>query len=243
MPVTAIDHYAFYYDYDKDPDSFLSKITSITISEGIKSIGDVAFGYMSSLEIVQLPNSLEYLGDNAFSGCIELVGRTYNNLQYVGSVSNPCMVLIPTETNKEASEVFIDERCKFITSYAFKGYTNLTEVVIPDNVISIASRVFYMCTKLTNVTLPENLIYIGESVFRASSKIKYTTYEGGSYLGSKTNPYFLLCVGSSGETLTIHEKCKLIASSAFEKNYSLKAVDLSQYKYLINGYLYDIIKI
>lgn len=234
MPVTTIAEHALYYDYEKDEGTILERITSITIPEGITSIDYAAFAYLPSLESILLPDTLEYLGDDVFIGCVNLVGHYYNNLQYVGSVSNPCMALIPSESSKELSNISIDERCKFITSMAFKTHLNIQEIVIPESVISISSRAFYMCSNLTKITLPENLKFIGESVFRSCHNLIVNTYEGCSYLGSQSNPYLLL-LGCSldNETIIIHEKCRLINSSAFEKNYSLKTVDFTNNKELV----------
>ena len=58
--VTSIGYAAF----------FLSGITSVTIGNNIKSIGDDAFYKCTSLATVVIPNSVETIGELAFSFCI-----------------------------------------------------------------------------------------------------------------------------------------------------------------------------
>ncbi|HPF56339.1 MAG TPA: leucine-rich repeat protein, partial [Clostridiales bacterium] len=46
-----------------------SKLTTVSISEGLINIGNYAFSSCSVLTSIILPRSLQYLGTNAFSGC------------------------------------------------------------------------------------------------------------------------------------------------------------------------------
>ena len=49
----------------------------VTIPNGIKSIGNEAFGYCSALQSVTIPNSVESIGDSAFYGCSALQSVLY----------------------------------------------------------------------------------------------------------------------------------------------------------------------
>ena len=59
-----------------------------------------------------------------------------------------------------------------INSYAFKGCTELTDVILPDTLISIGNEAFQGCTKLTNVILPDSLTNIGYSVFNGCNNLQ-----------------------------------------------------------------------
>lgn len=56
-PVKLIDSYAFYYD---------SHLKSVTLPNGLQSIGEYAFGY-SLIESIMIPNTAVIIGEGAFS--------------------------------------------------------------------------------------------------------------------------------------------------------------------------------
>lgn len=64
--VTRIGEGAFLY---------LATLTSITIPESVRSIGDNAFAY-SGIKSIVIPNSIIYIGDNAFCSCHDLTSVT-----------------------------------------------------------------------------------------------------------------------------------------------------------------------
>ena len=84
-----------------------SRVTSITIPEGVTSIGNSAFSGCSSLISVTIPNSVTSIGNYAFRSCIGLISVTIPN-----SVTS-------------------------IGSSAFSGCTGLTSITIPNSVTSI----------------------------------------------------------------------------------------------------------
>ena len=63
----AIYYYAFYSN---------NKITSITIPEGVTSIGEFAFQYCFWLADINIPNSVTSIGDRAFENCASLSSIT-----------------------------------------------------------------------------------------------------------------------------------------------------------------------
>lgn len=70
VPITAIGNYAFAEEYGKTEQS--KRITSVTVSANIKSIGNGAFMECTSLKSIELPASLEVLGDAVFWYCESL---------------------------------------------------------------------------------------------------------------------------------------------------------------------------
>ena len=97
-------------------------LTSITIGNGVTSIGKNAFDGCSSLTSITIPDSVTSIGYRAFSGCTGLTSITIGN----GVTS--------------------------IGEYAFYNCTGLTSITIPDSVTSIGNYAFYYCTSLTSIT-------------------------------------------------------------------------------------------
>ncbi|MCR5523319.1 MAG: InlB B-repeat-containing protein, partial [Clostridia bacterium] len=98
VPVTAVR--GSYY-------GFLAKnstVTSVTIPEGIREIGDNAFTAYTALEEVTIPDSVIIIGDGAFYGCVNLKGVTLGkNVAYVGE---DAFTTVMDEKDKERSEYY-----------------------------------------------------------------------------------------------------------------------------------------
>ena len=88
-------------------------IKSITICNGVTSIGYNAFIGCKNVKIVIIPNSVNEIGPGAFNGCMGLT-----------SIEIPNSVTI-------------------ILDYAFSGCNGLTSLTIPNSVTSIGSHAFY----------------------------------------------------------------------------------------------------
>ena len=116
-----------------------TSITSITIPDGVTSIGSNAFVTCTSLTSVTIGNGVTSIGYRAFYGCSGLTSITIGN----GVTS--------------------------IESWTFCGCTSLTSVTIPDNVTSIGDRVFYNCSGLTSITIGNGVTRIGLEVFYGCS--------------------------------------------------------------------------
>ena len=72
------------------------KETSYIIPDNVKSVGDSAFSYCSSLSSITLPNSVTSIGDSAFLYCSSLLSVTLPNS--VTSIDNSafsfCYIII-----------------------------------------------------------------------------------------------------------------------------------------------------
>ena len=96
-------------------DSFPDGITSITIPNGVKTIGPNAFRNQGELKTLNLPNSLESIGNSAFADCYGLTAVT------------------------------IPDGVTCIDDWAFIWCYNLTTVTIPRSVTRIGNGAFCGC--------------------------------------------------------------------------------------------------
>ena len=92
-----------------------SKITSITLPNSLKYIGDGAFKNCTNLAFITIPDGIETIGSNTFWNCKSLI-----------SISLP-------------------NSLKEINNGAFKNCYDLTSVKIPNSVTKIGSEAFYHC--------------------------------------------------------------------------------------------------
>ncbi|MBR3957289.1 MAG: leucine-rich repeat domain-containing protein, partial [Kiritimatiellae bacterium] len=133
-------------------------LTSVTIPNSVKKIGDSAFDCCSGLTSVTIPNNVTSIGAYAFFGCTNLTGVTIpNSVASIGECAfSRCSGL---------TSMTIPESVTNIGKSAFHGCTNLTGVTIPDRVTNIGDVAFAHCSRLTSVTIPDSVISIGNSAF------------------------------------------------------------------------------
>ena len=124
------------------------EITSITIGDGVTSIGDNAFHSCSTLSMVTFMGGLTRIGSGAFAGCEALGDFDFPyNLETIGA-------------------------------NAFSNCNNLIDVTIPDSVQSIGSQAFSCCEGLQSVYLPPTLTIIPDGIFTDCALLESITIPG-----------------------------------------------------------------
>lgn len=154
--------------------SFRDQITSVVVSPGVTSIGNLAFTRFSKLIHVDIADSVVSIGEQAFSDCSRLTDITVpQSVTYIGvNAFDSCTKLssITLSTNNITS----------IRPHTFSGCSELSSIVIPDGVTSIQSGAFFNCTKLTSITIPGSVTSIGSNVFDGCTSLNDIRYSGTS---------------------------------------------------------------
>lgn len=101
------------------------KLQTVTIDDGVTSIGNSAFSYCSALVSAEIPPSVERIGSCAFYGCLRL------------------------------TEATIPSGVKSVERDAFKQCKRLTGIRIPDSVTSIDPGAFAACDDLERILVEE----------------------------------------------------------------------------------------
>ena len=154
--------------------SFRDQITSVVVSPGVTSIGNLAFTRFSKLIHVDIADSVVSIGEGVFSECSSLTNITVpQSVTYIGvNAFDSCTNLssITLSTNNITS----------IRPYTFSGCSELSSIVIPDGVTSIQLGAFSNCTKLTSITIPGSVTSIGSNVFDGCTSLNDIRYSGTS---------------------------------------------------------------
>ena len=123
-----------------------------TVKDGTRIISDLAFS-CSEITKITIPNSVKYIGQDAFSDCFELKSvKLSNSLETLGAYAfSGC---------RKLRSITIPESVKTIERYSFCECTELTDVTIENGVENIYGGAFINC-KLSEVFIPDSVKYIG----------------------------------------------------------------------------------
>ena len=205
-----------------------SSLTSVTIPEGATSIGDEAFNGCSSLTSIRFPEGLTSIESNAFGGCNKL------NEVHISSLESWLNMSIESGNSTLNGKIYLNdeplaradipEGVTSIRNSAFSGCSSLTSVTIPEGVTSIGNSAFSECSKLTSVTIPEGVTSIGGFTFSGCSSLTSVTIpEGVTSIGVCA---FSEC--SSLTNVTIPEGATSIGDEAFNGCSSLTSVTIPE---------------
>ncbi len=121
-----------------------SAIKTVSIENGVTSIGDSAFEECTSLTTITIPDSVTSIGNSAFSWCASMTSVT------------------------------IPDSVTSIGEYAFSWCISLTLVTIPDSVTSIGDYVFDYCISLGEIVIENKdcQIYDSSDTISANAVIR-----------------------------------------------------------------------
>lgn len=189
--------------------SYRELIATLTIEDGVTSIGDHAFDGCG-LTSITIPNSVNSLGNYAF----------YN--------SDITSVTLPSSVTSVGRQAFA--LCEFLSSTTILGNITtlslgmfgscqkLTSVNIPNSVTSIERGVFEGCSMLTSIIIPNSVKTIGDRAFRDCGLTSITIPGSVSSIGERAfgMSYSLttIVVDSNNSIYDSHEDCNAIIETA-----------------------------
>ena len=130
--------------------SFRDQITSVVVSPGVTSIGNLAFALSRNIIHVDIADSVVSIGEQVFFKCASLTNIT------------------------------VPQSVTYIGVKAFDSCTNLSSITLSNNITSIGTYAFNNCTNLTSITIPGSVTSIGEHVFTGCTSLNDIRYSGTS---------------------------------------------------------------
>lgn len=203
-----------FYNNDANPLAFAKhlyfegseeEVTELNIPEGVTSIENYAFVNCESITKVTIPETIDYIGADAFSGfntnatAIFASERSLCSIHYANAESNPIYIThtINIGERRNVTNIEIPAECLSVYSkelgrYILAGATSLVNVKMPAGVRYIGYDAFLNCENLENVDFqsPEDLI-----------KISYENDAANPMKYAKT----LTIKGSTTTTITLNE--------------------------------------
>lgn len=126
----------------------LQNLTEVYVCDGIENIGIVCLAMGTSINKVELSNTITSIELGAFMRCSSL-----RNITIPNSVTS-------------------------IGGAAFSSCTSLESIIIPNNVKSIEAETFDSCENLSSLVIPTSIVSIDQDNFAGCAKLDTITYKG-----------------------------------------------------------------
>lgn len=168
---------------------YRSSIKQVIITDGVTSIGKLAFVGCSELKEVIFPDVLQSIGERAFQNCLELkkvifpdalqsigklafsncltLSRLYipNSVTFIGWIALPNVHITVGEDNPNYCAIQDILYTRDLDTLIFCAKQREGTVEIPNTVRHIADCAFYGCRKIKDVSIPNSVITIGQEAF------------------------------------------------------------------------------
>ena len=174
------------------------RTTVIPDDGSVTHIGGRAFNDVIGLTSITIPEGVTSLGEDAFSGCPDLksihFSSTVNSFELVSVMGCDALEVITVDSKnprfyssgncvieKETGTLFLgcggsvipnDGSIKKIGYYAFGSNDSLTNIVIPNGVTHIDGYAFAGCAGLKEIILPDSVTWVGFGVFSGCSSLE-----------------------------------------------------------------------
>lgn len=129
-------------------------LTSINLPDSVEYIGDMAFEDCINLKKISLPKSLYTLCDETFLGCESLESVELSEVVNIGASAFAHCTSLKSIVIPESVEFGIDDS-------AFLNCTSLQKVTVNGNIQQIGSAVFMNCENLKSINIPKSVESIG----------------------------------------------------------------------------------
>ena len=207
----AIADDAFTFNADGD----FSKLTSVTLPEGLLRIGENAFEGCTVLSQINMPSTVKSVGYKAFSGTAfeKSSSNWQDNGLYLGNwLLDVKSVSMSTFTVREGT---VGIASAYYLGSLFTGdATKVESIVLPDSLKYIGDAALAN-TNIKSIALPQGLKELGNYAFYQCYSLETVDIKQNSSLETIGESVFTLCKIS---TIYIPESVKSIGSLIFNAN-------------------------
>jgi uncharacterized repeat protein (TIGR02543 family) len=168
---------------------FNKGVTSLTIGSGVTSIGDRSFEAFSALSTLVIPGNVRTMGIWAFADGGFTTLTLNEGLETIGSAA--------FIGNKLATIVIPNSVTTISFEAAFAGYGQLQSLKLGSGLTTIGGRAFDYPTNLQSLVIPRNVTSLGTHTFRGYAQSTY------AYCGTSLTQAALDGAGLTGKTNTL----------------------------------------
>lgn len=148
-------------------------IPSVLDGKTVTSIDENAFYFISSMETVEIPETITNISSEAFVSCSNIkefiVDEDNQNYTSVdGVIFSETMDNIVRFPSGKVIDYTILDGVDIINDNAFNGASKVKSINIPNSVVEIGEGAFFGCSSISTVIIPESVTVINENTFTNS---------------------------------------------------------------------------
>lgn len=178
---------------------------TLTISDGITTIGNQAFMNNASLTGISIPGSVTSIGSVAFTGCsLNSITLDTSNTSLMSIALTNGLAIVPKSDSTSwtdttycvgglaygALDLSSDTTLTKCPDSMFYGCNMLTAVTFPtrDDFTTIGKNSFYECSGLVSISIPNNITKIDDGAFKSCTNlatVNITEFSGLTNIGDE----------------------------------------------------------
>jgi hypothetical protein len=226
-PVVMIDHNAFRNN---------QTLIHVTLADGILSVGDYAFSYMTALEKIVMGEETAFFGDYVFyqSNAIQSMVISSKILTTLTALFGGLIFDIPSSLQT----IQFTSNDDGYSAHFMVTLPNLNITVVLGSSLQKIDTSMFLNSQVNHLMIPKSVLSIDRLAFMGLQNLKSVTFEEGSLLNSIGENAFL---GTALETIEIPEHVTWIDPSAFRLTPVLSHIDVhpdNRYYTAVDGVLY-----
>lgn len=136
-----------------------TSLKEVFLAEGIKEIPDNCFGNCAALERVQLPSTLEIIGEDAFYVCKNLSEIDFENTKLTDIKEGAFFACEKIKAAKFPATL------KTVGEEAFYLASGMEILEFQSGIERIEEEAFYQCKEISKVVIPEGCTFLGSFAF------------------------------------------------------------------------------
>ena len=151
-----------------------ANMTTCTISgNSLETIGNEAFSGAIKLTAINIPSSVKEVGFYAFTEYDNPGALVYNEKDggnYLGNKENPYHVFMGLK-DANATSLELDEHTVVLASQCLRDAKGISSFTIPASVETIGDDAFFQMTSLTSMSIPATVKNMGGNLFNSCSSL------------------------------------------------------------------------
>ena len=223
----------------KEAFSSCKKITTVSIPETVRSIGEYAFYDCESLKSTNIPNQVKVINEASFWGTgLESVVMPNSIVSIEGYAFENCKKLSVVNLSSALESIGyaafsgceripvidIPNQVNYIGDYAFLNCSQLESAILPEALEDIGYATFANCQKLNNLNVPDRVKSIGRNAFNGCEGLRSITLSKS--LTSIEYGAFAYC--SNLSSINLPNGFENIGQASFYNCTKLKTIDFPQ---------------
>ena len=130
---------------------------------------------LEDIESVQIPSSVQSIGEEAFYGCEDLGAiNTHAALSAIGKDAFKETAYYNNPVNWEGQALYLSNYLINVSEYASGEFT------VREGTTMIADSAFYKCVYVTSVNFSTSVTKVGDAAFYGCTNLTYTVYTGNN---------------------------------------------------------------